>query len=134
MNLHALARTLALVALPPVAACTADPELARKVDRSFPTEPAAPPIPILCPITGEEVTVKSPQAWFNVYPVYCLTEADRKQFATLKPTARARAASEQVLPQKRITNATCPIAELTARAVGGSVVFVVRTDVCTALL
>jgi hypothetical protein len=109
MNLHALARTLALVAFPPVAACTADPELARKVDRSFPTEPAAPPIPILCPITGEEVTVKSPQAWFNVYPVHCLTEADRKQFATLKPTARARAASEQVLPQKRITNATCPM-------------------------
>ena len=84
-------RTIAVLSLPLVAACSADPELAKKVDRSFPTVPAKPPGPILCPITGEEVTVESPQAWFNVYPVYCLTEADRKQFATLKPAARARA-------------------------------------------
>lgn len=123
MNRQSLARTIALVTLPLVCACTADPELAKKVDRSFPTEPAAPHAPILCPITGEEVTVESPQAWFNVYPVYCLTEADRKQFATLKPKARARAASEQVLPQKRITNATCPMSGETLDAAAVPILF-----------
>lgn len=123
MNRPSLARALVLVVLPLVAACAADPELARKVDRSFPTAPAAPSAPILCPITGEEVTAESPQAWFNVYPVFCLTEADRKQFATLKPKARARAASEQVLPQKRITNATCPMSGETLDAAAVPILF-----------
>jgi len=123
MSRDTLVRTLALASLPLVVACSADPEIAKKVDRSFPTEPSAPPAPILCPITGEEVTVADPQAWFNVYPVYCRTEADRKQFATLKPAARARAASDQVLPQKRITNATCPMSGETLDAAAVPILF-----------
>jgi len=104
-----MTRGLAITLLALASACTADPELAKKVDRSFPTEPAPLAPPVSCPITGEEVTADSPQAWFNVYPVYCRTEADRKQYATLKAGQRARAAAEQVLPQKRIANATCPM-------------------------
>lgn len=104
-----LTRFLPLSGLALLTACSADPELAKRVDRSFPTEPIVLASPLVCPITGEPVTVESPQAWFNVYPVYCSTEADRKQFASLKPASRARAAADQVLPQKRITNTTCPM-------------------------
>ena len=104
-----MTRCIVLSLLVVASGCTADPEMAKKVDRSFPTAPAPLATPILCPISGAEVTAESPQAWFNVYPVLCQTDADRKQFAALKAEARARAASEQVLPQKRISNATCPM-------------------------
>jgi hypothetical protein len=116
-------RLAAFLPLALVAGCAADPEVARKVDRSFPTVPAAVPPPMLCPVSGEEVTAASPQAWFNVYPVYCRTDADRKQFAALKPGSRARAAAEQVLPQKRIANATCPMSDETLDAGAVPVLF-----------
>lgn len=73
---------------------------------------------LTCPITGEPVTDQSPSALYGVFPVYCSTVGDARQFASLAPKSRARLAKDQVLPQKGIRNHLCPITgeELTAAA------------------
>jgi hypothetical protein len=103
-TLHALALTLPIwLAL---ASCTStqsgqDPKIATADLTASP--------PMTCPISGDPVTTASPNALYGVYPVYCTSVADAKQFASLAPKKRAIAAAAQVLPQKGIRNRTCPL-------------------------
>lgn len=71
-----------------------------------------------CPVTGDAVTECSEIAYFESFPVYCKDRASARQLASLEPKQRARLAAEQVLPQKGIANATCPLSgeALTATA------------------
>ncbi|MBL9149364.1 MAG: hypothetical protein JNM94_11780 [Phycisphaerae bacterium] len=116
--------TLAFVALASAltAACTTTPTSAPAqtlaVNRAYVTSPAPLTGEILCPITGEVVSTSSPNAWYGVFPVYCATVSDARQFTTLAKPQRAKLAAAQVLPQKRITNTTCPLTgePLTAEA------------------
>lgn len=71
-----------------------------------------------CPVSGEAVTEEDAVAYFETYPVYCKGRENARQFASLEMRQRARLAAEQVLPQKGIANATCPLTgeKLTAAA------------------
>jgi hypothetical protein len=79
------------------------------VNKAFVAAAEAPPTELFCPITGEPVTTDSPHAMYGVFPVYCRTQEDARQLAVLPKEQRARLAAEQVLPQKRILNRTCPL-------------------------
>jgi hypothetical protein len=97
---------------------TSAPAQTLTVNRAFVTSPAPLTGEILCPVTGEVVTTSSPNAWYGVFPVYCATFDDARQFSTLSKSQRAKLAAPQVLPQKRIANSTCPLTgePLTAEA------------------
>ncbi|MFO0828002.1 MAG: hypothetical protein U0572_07605 [Phycisphaerales bacterium] len=88
------------------------------VNKAYVTAPAPLTGDITCPISGQPVTTHSPNAMYGVFPVYCATLEDARQFAALPKAKRAELATAQVLPQKRITNATCPLTgeRLTAAA------------------
>ncbi|MBL9120374.1 MAG: hypothetical protein JNL80_10725 [Phycisphaerae bacterium] len=88
-----------------------------------PVAPGAVAGSMLCPISGEPVSEASPNALYGIYPVYCSTIADAKQFASLSPSKRAAAAAEQVLPQKRIANRTCPLSGETLTAAAAPVTY-----------
>jgi len=77
----------------------------------------------LCPITGEPVTELDEAAFFETYPVYCKGRENARQFASLSASARARLAKDQVLPQKGISNATCPLTGETLNASAAPVVY-----------
>ncbi len=65
---------------------------------------------MLCPISGEPVTTDSSYvAYFSVYPVYCASLSDSTQFGSMPISKRAKLSAPQVLEQKGITNATCPL-------------------------
>ena len=76
----------------------------------------------LCPITGEPVTELDEAAFFETYPVYCKGRENARQFASLSASQRARLAKDQVLPQKGISNATCPLTGETLNAAAAPVV------------
>jgi hypothetical protein len=124
-----MTRTLHASARPALAACTAlvllgcasqatTSSTAPTVNKAYPTQSAKMTGEIRCPISGEVVTTSSPCAMYGVYPVYCKTVEDARQFAALPKAKRAQLATEQVLAQKRITNTTCPLTgeKLTAAA------------------
>ena len=77
----------------------------------------------LCPITGEPVTELDEAAFFETYPVYCKGRENARQFASLSASQRARLAKDQVLPQKGISNATCPLTGETLNASAAPVVY-----------
>jgi hypothetical protein len=86
------------------------------------------PMPIipperLCPITGEPVTELDEVAYFESFPVYCKGRENARQFASLEFSKRARFGTEQVLPQKGISNTTCPITGETLTATAAAVVY-----------
>ncbi len=88
------------------------------VDAQKATAPT--PTAMVCPISGEPVTNQSIYvAYFSVYPVYCASLSDSTQFGAMPLSKRATLAAPQVLAQKGITNATCPLTgeTLTASAV-----------------
>ncbi len=62
-----------------------------------------------CPISGTEFKGDGQVAYFGMWEVHCCTRADAEQFAAMPPEKRARLAAPQVLPQKKITNTTCPL-------------------------
>jgi len=64
---------------------------------------------MVCPICGEPVTELDEAAYFESYPVYCKGRDNARQFASLELKQRARLGADQVLPQKGITNRTCPL-------------------------
>lgn len=65
---------------------------------------------MLCPISGEPVTTDSKYvAYYSVYPVYCASLSDSTQFGSMPISKRAKLCAPQVLEQKGITNATCPL-------------------------
>jgi hypothetical protein len=64
---------------------------------------------MVCPICGEPVTELDEAAYFESYPVYCKGRENARQFASLELKQRARLGADQVLPQKGITNRTCPL-------------------------
>ena len=65
---------------------------------------------MLCPISGEPVTTDSTYvAYYSVYPVYCASLSDSTQFGSMPISKRAKVSAPQVLEQKGITNATCPL-------------------------
>jgi hypothetical protein len=111
----------ALIAALPLASCTSD---GTKTAAAPSTNPAYSAVPgaisgeIHCPVCGEIVTTSRPSAMYGIYNVYCCSSSDAKQFASLSAKKRAELAAAQVLPQKRITNETCPLtgAKLTAAA------------------
>lgn len=115
LPMNPVARLVALASLaslPLAVGCsgTAKPTTtATAVNPAFVTAPAPLTGEIRCPITGEPVTTESPSAMYGVFPVYCLSLEDARQFSTLPPEKRASLAAAQVLPQKRIVNATCPL-------------------------
>ena len=76
-----------------------------------------------CPVTGEPVTDADESAFFETYPVYCKGRENARQFASLSATQRARLAKEQVLPQKGIANADCPLTGETLTAAAAPVVY-----------
>jgi hypothetical protein len=90
------------------------------------------PVPILpaerlCPITGEPVTELDEAAYFESFPVYCKGRDSARQFAALAMPKRALYGAEQVLPQKGISNATCPITGESLTAAAAAVVYQGRT-------
>jgi hypothetical protein len=76
-----------------------------------------------CPVTGEPVTELDEHAFFETYPVYCKGRENARQFASLSATQRARLAKEQVLPQKGISNTSCPLTGETLTAAASPVVY-----------
>ena len=101
----------------PLALCACNPA----VKSTIPKVDAIAAIPVAemtCPVTGETVTDLDQAAYFESYPVYCKGRENARQFASLESAQRARLAAEQVLPQKGIANATCPLTgeKLTANA------------------
>jgi len=64
---------------------------------------------MVCPICGEPVTELDEAAYFESFPVYCKGRDNARQFASLELKQRARLGADQVLPQKGITNRTCPL-------------------------
>ncbi len=78
---------------------------------------------LVCPVTGETVTIESEAAFFECYPVYCLDRASARQFASLEAKQRARLGAEQVLAQKGIANTTCPITDEALTAAASPAVF-----------
>ncbi|MDZ4831512.1 MAG: hypothetical protein SGJ09_15095 [Phycisphaerae bacterium] len=111
----------------PIAACATDGSKsapsAPTVNRAYVTEPASIDGEILCPISGEIVTIESPHAWYGVYPVYCSSVENARQFAALPKEKRAKLAVAQVLPQKRIKNSTCPLTGDTLTAAAAPVLY-----------
>lgn len=93
------------------------------------TLPAIEPIaPIaqterFCPVTGEPVTEADENAFFETYPVYCKGRENARQFASLSASQQARLAKDQVLPQKGIANATCPLTGETLTAAAAPAVY-----------
>lgn len=77
----------------------------------------------ICPITGESVTELDEAAFFETYPVYCKGRDNARQFASLDAKQRARLAKDQVLPQKGIANATCPLTGESLTAAASPVVY-----------
>ncbi|MSR18595.1 MAG: hypothetical protein EXS00_05415 [Phycisphaerales bacterium] len=65
--------------------------------------------PLRCPISGAPVSDEKFVAYFQVYPVYCASAVDAAEFGALPLGKRAEAAKAQVLPQKGISNLTCPL-------------------------
>ena len=113
-----------LVALPlatlPLAAC--NPAL----KSTLPTVDHIAPIAqaeMTCPITGEPVTDADAAAYYESYPVYCKGRDSARQFASLDAKQRAKLGAEQVLPQKGIANATCPLTGETLTANAAAVSF-----------
>ncbi|MFM7260906.1 MAG: hypothetical protein ACKO3W_09925, partial [bacterium] len=78
---------------------------------------------LVCPVTGETVTVESASAYFECYPVYCFDRASARQFASLEVKQRARLGAEQVLAQKGIANTTCPLSGETLTAAASPALF-----------
>lgn len=77
----------------------------------------------LCPITGEVVTETDEFAFYETYPVYCKGRENARQFASLSAAQRARLGKDQVLPQKGISNTTCPLTGETLTAAASPVVY-----------
>jgi hypothetical protein len=69
------------------------------------------------------VTELDEAAFFETYPVYCKGRENARQFASLSASQRARLAKDQVLPQKGISNATCPLTGETLNASAAPVVY-----------
>lgn len=100
---------LALMLLAVLGGCSSNPAA---VPNAAPAVVAIPPIPVterFCPVTGEPVDERAEIAYFESFPVYCKDRASARQLASLEPKQRARLAAEQVLPQKGIANASCPL-------------------------
>jgi hypothetical protein len=77
----------------------------------------------LCPITGEPVTEVDEFAFYETYPVYCKGRENARQYASLSAAQRARLGKDQVLPQKGISNATCPLTGEALTAAAAPVVY-----------
>jgi hypothetical protein len=92
-------------------------------------EVPAPLVPAerLCPIMGEPVGELDEVAYFESYPVYCKGRDSARQFASLEYSKRARYGADQVLPQKGISNLTCPITGEPLTASAAAVVYQGRT-------
>ena len=118
-------RALCIPILVAFAGCASQPTstAAPTVNKAYPTQSAKIPGEIHCPISGEVVTTSSPCAMYGVYPVYCKTVEDARQFASLPKAKRAQLATEQVLAQKRITNTTCPLTGETLTAAAAPVLY-----------
>lgn len=111
-----------LAVLCPLALCACNPA----VKNTIPKVDSIAAIPVgemTCPVTGETVTDLDAAAYFESYPVYCKGRENARQFASLESTQRARLAAEQVLPQKGIANATCPLTGETLTANAAAVSF-----------
>lgn len=112
------ATALTLSAITLLCACTAAPTSPATLATSVLIVQPIILTEMYCPVTGELVTIESPSAVFEVYPVYCASRADARQFASLEYSQRAKLAAEQVLAQKGIATKTCPLdgEDLTATA------------------
>lgn len=76
-----------------------------------------------CPITGESVTELDEVAFFECYAVHCKGRDSARQFAALEMKQRARLGAEQVLAQKGISNAICPLSGDTLTAAAAPVTY-----------
>lgn len=85
--------------------------------------PALALVEATCPISGEPVTELDEIAYFGSFPVYCKGRDNARQFAALPVKQRSRLASEQVLAQKGIANAICPVTGETLDADAAAVVY-----------
>jgi len=72
----------------------------------------------VCPVSGTEFQGDGHSGYYGLYEVHFCSRADAEQFASLPKEKRAKLAAAQVLPQKKITNSTCPLTgeSLTAAA------------------
>ena len=115
---------LLLVALVGCAAgSTKSSSAAPAVNKAYVTVPAKLRGEIACPICGEPVTTSDPNAWYGVFPVYCHSINETRQFAALPKDQRAKLAAPQVLPQKRIANSICPLTDETLTAAATPVLY-----------
>jgi hypothetical protein len=66
-------------------------------------------VEMLCPISGEPVTIDDEAAYIESFVVYCKGRENARQFASLDAKQRGKLGAAQVLPQKGIANTTCPL-------------------------
>lgn len=72
----------------------------------------------ICPVCVTEFRGDGHIGYYGVYAVHFCSRVDAEQFTSLAYEKRSKLAAAQVLPQKKITNSTCPLTgeELTAAA------------------
>jgi hypothetical protein len=80
-------------------------------------------VEMLCPISGEPVTIDDEAAYIESFVVYCKGRENARQFASLDAKQRGKLGAAQVLPQKGIANTTCPLTGETLTAWASPVVY-----------